>query len=56
VSVNRKLNLSRNATQGLTMPNLLAPDIFAQIMSLPDTYRTDVLELLGSSTVDEPKL
>lgn len=56
MSVNRKLNLSRNATQGLTMPNLLAPDIFAQIMSLPDTYRTDVLELLGSSTVDEPKL
>jgi hypothetical protein len=38
------------------MPNLLAPDMFAQIMSLPDTYRTDVLELLGSSTVDEPKL
>lgn len=38
------------------MSNQLAPNMFARIMSLPDTYRADVLELLGSSTVDEPKL
>ena len=38
------------------MPNQLAPNMFARIMSLPVAYRTDVLELLGSSTVDEPKL
>lgn len=38
------------------MSNKLAPNMFKRIMLLPDVHRTDVLELLGSSIVDEPKL
>lgn len=38
------------------MPYHLAPSMFAKVMSLPEHARSDLLELLGASTVDEAKL
>lgn len=36
--------------------NTIDPDLFAKLMSLPDGDRTDLLEFLGATPVDQEQL